>query len=333
MRRKRYNGEQIALAPRQAEGGTVVEGICRNMGVSEAIFSRRNKRFAGMGVVGVRRLKQLEGEDAKLKVGSGAPHGRRPDARPVHAAGRTKAEMVNPAVRREVTGTSGRPTASASGRPAPRRGPAGPAGAAASAPTRKRRRAGGCRRSRAPGCATVIGGGTSSGDGSAGNPPQGAPPQAGLAPPAGLAGGGRTQRGRGHGLRGGPASRRTPVADPDGRRPPRARGARDSSEGELSGLPGHRAARRAGKPPRQARKPSGGHVGSGAAGARGLPRAFWTGRPIRTVWGSPSPDPASPWATPTSRRSTDVPGADREHRTRSERLVVPVHGGCLGPDR
>ncbi len=67
MERKRYNDEQIAFALRQAESGTAVEEICRKMGVSEATFYGWKKQFAGMGVSEIRRLKQLEDENAKLK--------------------------------------------------------------------------------------------------------------------------------------------------------------------------------------------------------------------------------------------------------------------------
>ena len=67
MKRKRYTDEQIAFALRQAESGTAVEEICRKMGVSEATFFRWKKQFAGMGVAEIRRLKQLEDENAKLK--------------------------------------------------------------------------------------------------------------------------------------------------------------------------------------------------------------------------------------------------------------------------
>ena len=67
MKRKRYSDEQIAFALRQADGGTAVEEICRKLGVSEATFYRWKKQFAGMGTVEIRRLKQLEKENAELK--------------------------------------------------------------------------------------------------------------------------------------------------------------------------------------------------------------------------------------------------------------------------
>ena len=67
MKRKRYSDEQIAFALRQAESGTAVEEICRKMGISEPTFYRWKKQFAGMGVPEIRRLKQLEDENGKLK--------------------------------------------------------------------------------------------------------------------------------------------------------------------------------------------------------------------------------------------------------------------------
>jgi len=65
--KKRYTEEQIAFALRQAEAGTRVGEICRKMGVAEQTFYRWKRKFAGMGVAEVRRLKQLEEENRKLK--------------------------------------------------------------------------------------------------------------------------------------------------------------------------------------------------------------------------------------------------------------------------
>ncbi|UKJ76643.1 transposase (plasmid) [Azospirillum brasilense] len=65
--RKQYTEEQVSFALRQADAGTPVEEICRKMGVSEPMFYRWKKKFAGMGVAEIRRLKQLEEENAKLK--------------------------------------------------------------------------------------------------------------------------------------------------------------------------------------------------------------------------------------------------------------------------
>ena len=67
MKRSRYTEEQIAFALRQAEGGTSVGEVCRKMGISENTFYRWKRKFFGMGVVELRRLKMLEEENRKLK--------------------------------------------------------------------------------------------------------------------------------------------------------------------------------------------------------------------------------------------------------------------------
>ena len=67
MKSSRYTAEQIAFAMRQAESGTVVAEICRKMGISEQTFYRWKKKFAGIGVAEVRRLRILEEENRKLK--------------------------------------------------------------------------------------------------------------------------------------------------------------------------------------------------------------------------------------------------------------------------
>ena len=65
--KKRFTEQQIAFALRQASSGTPVAEITRKMGVSEATFYRWKKQFAGMGVAEIRRLKQLEDENRRLK--------------------------------------------------------------------------------------------------------------------------------------------------------------------------------------------------------------------------------------------------------------------------
>lgn len=67
MGKKRYTAEQIALVLRQAESGTSVTEIVRKLGVSEQTFYRWKRKFAGLGVAEVRRLKQVEEENRKLK--------------------------------------------------------------------------------------------------------------------------------------------------------------------------------------------------------------------------------------------------------------------------
>ena len=65
--KKRYTEAQIVFALRQASSGTPVSEITRKMGVSDPTFYRWKKLYAGMGVNEVRRLKQLDEENRKLK--------------------------------------------------------------------------------------------------------------------------------------------------------------------------------------------------------------------------------------------------------------------------
>ena len=67
MKRSRFTEEQIAYGLRQAEQGTPVPDVCRQLGVSEATFYVWKKRYAHLGVSEVRRLRQLEDENARRK--------------------------------------------------------------------------------------------------------------------------------------------------------------------------------------------------------------------------------------------------------------------------
>ena len=67
MKKSKYTEEQIAFALRQAEGGTRVAEVCRKMGISQATFYNWKKKYGGLGVSELRRLKQLEAENSRLK--------------------------------------------------------------------------------------------------------------------------------------------------------------------------------------------------------------------------------------------------------------------------
>jgi len=65
--KKRFTEEQIAYALRQAESGVSAAEICRGMGISEQTFYNWKKKYAGMGVTELRKLKALEEENRQLK--------------------------------------------------------------------------------------------------------------------------------------------------------------------------------------------------------------------------------------------------------------------------
>jgi len=68
MKKSRFTEEQVAAAVRQAESSVLVVEICRCLGITEVTFSRWKKRFAGMGVTELRKLRQREEENKKLKA-------------------------------------------------------------------------------------------------------------------------------------------------------------------------------------------------------------------------------------------------------------------------
>jgi putative transposase len=65
--RKTFSEEQIVYALRQAEGGTPVVEVCRKLGVTEQTFYRWKRKFAGLGIAELRRLRLLEDENRRLK--------------------------------------------------------------------------------------------------------------------------------------------------------------------------------------------------------------------------------------------------------------------------
>ena len=67
MKRSRYTEQQIAFGLKQAELGTPVEEVCRKLGISDATFYNWKKKYGGLGPSELRRLRQLEEENSKLK--------------------------------------------------------------------------------------------------------------------------------------------------------------------------------------------------------------------------------------------------------------------------
>jgi len=57
VKRSKFTEEQIAFALHQADTGVSVEEVCRKVGVSQATFYAWKKRFGGMGVSELRRLR------------------------------------------------------------------------------------------------------------------------------------------------------------------------------------------------------------------------------------------------------------------------------------
>jgi putative transposase len=67
VKKSKFIEEQIAFGLKEAELGTPVDEVCRKMGISDATFYIWRKKYGGLGPSEVRRLKQLEEENGKLK--------------------------------------------------------------------------------------------------------------------------------------------------------------------------------------------------------------------------------------------------------------------------
>ncbi len=62
MKKTKYTEEQIAFTLKQAETGTPVQEVIRKLGISEQTYYNWKKKFGGLGLSELRRLKQLEEE-------------------------------------------------------------------------------------------------------------------------------------------------------------------------------------------------------------------------------------------------------------------------------
>ncbi|EKV30496.1 Mobile element protein [Caenispirillum salinarum AK4] len=67
MERSNFSEAQIAFILRQAEEGTAVEEVCRKAGISVQTYYRWRKKYGGLMPSEMKRLRQLEEEDGRLK--------------------------------------------------------------------------------------------------------------------------------------------------------------------------------------------------------------------------------------------------------------------------
>lgn len=68
MKASKFSEAQIAFVLKQADHGTPIGGVCRKAGVSDATFYNWRKKYAGLMPSEMKRLRQLEEENAKLKL-------------------------------------------------------------------------------------------------------------------------------------------------------------------------------------------------------------------------------------------------------------------------
>ena len=87
MKKSRYSESQIIAILKEAEGGKPVPELCREHGMSSALFYKWRSRFGGMDASMMARLKELEEENRRLKK--------------MYAEERLKAEIIAEALQKK----------------------------------------------------------------------------------------------------------------------------------------------------------------------------------------------------------------------------------------
>jgi putative transposase len=67
MKKSNFTEAQIVFILKQAEDGTAISEVCRKAGISDATFYNWRKKYSGLLPSEMRRLRQLEEENGKLK--------------------------------------------------------------------------------------------------------------------------------------------------------------------------------------------------------------------------------------------------------------------------
>jgi putative transposase len=67
MKKSKFTEAQIVFALRQAENGIKIEEVCRKLGVTQTTFHNWKKKYSGLGVAELKKLKDLQEENQRLK--------------------------------------------------------------------------------------------------------------------------------------------------------------------------------------------------------------------------------------------------------------------------
>jgi len=67
MKKSRYTETQIVKILKEVEGGRLVKEVCREYGISDATYYNWKAKYGGMSVSDIKRLKELEEENRRLK--------------------------------------------------------------------------------------------------------------------------------------------------------------------------------------------------------------------------------------------------------------------------
>jgi len=67
MKKKRFTEHQIIKILKEAEAGVPIQDLCRQHGFSKSSFYKWRAKYSGMDASDLKRLKELEEENRKLK--------------------------------------------------------------------------------------------------------------------------------------------------------------------------------------------------------------------------------------------------------------------------
>ena len=67
MKKSRFTDSQIIAVLKDAQAGTGIQELCRKHGISDATFYKWRTKYAGLEVSDVKKLRQLEDENRRLK--------------------------------------------------------------------------------------------------------------------------------------------------------------------------------------------------------------------------------------------------------------------------
>lgn len=68
MRKSRFSENQIVGILKEVEAGRQVKEVCREHGISDATYYQWKSKYGGMEVSDIKRLRELEDENRKLKL-------------------------------------------------------------------------------------------------------------------------------------------------------------------------------------------------------------------------------------------------------------------------
>jgi putative transposase len=68
MKKRRFSPEQVARILKEFEGGKSVQELLKEYGISQATFYQWRQRYGGLEISELKRLKELEEENRKLKM-------------------------------------------------------------------------------------------------------------------------------------------------------------------------------------------------------------------------------------------------------------------------